>query len=643
MRDDGRAPSPSPARHRRIPRPWGPTVAGALGLAVASLVASGATAAPIKLDQADRAVMLDGVPNPGEWPREPQRLDPIGAPTSPADFSARATLAYDAKSVFVGVDVTDDILRPGDEIELVLEVGGKAHSFVFVPGEPGKSAAKVTSAGRPVSGAKAVEAPKKDGWSLEASLPWSSIPGGATQRVALRGALVVRDADRSSAVESTMGWGQTSALLPVWTTPEQALADGLLREKRLGAPAHALSANVVGDALLERVLVHDRYLVVLGPTFRGGTQYYFRDLSVPDKTVSISRIEARDLDGDGRDELVLAKRLTATKAPPPGKSRPFRDHVEVLSFGKSDVPSVLLLAETAVGGEQGAITNPIRISMEAGKGVITIGPATAHQTDAERWAEPVEATIDPAPTPWGRVESRTYKLRATGFVVDAEKTRAEAQPKPAATTQAPKPATPAPPAAPDASKVYEQYKRDRSVRGPATATLTANFSGDGRPEKVALHDRDLVVWGPGFKGGSAYAYTTLGFAKASDVLKLSAVDVTGDGLAEIVVRGVLRAQHGGDEVVREVELVFTVGEQGLKRVFGAELARAIGSKRVEGSVTYAKGKIVLAPGRATGFTRESYPFAQDTAPVGGLEPLLLPWSGASKVEYLHRAGAFERR
>jgi hypothetical protein len=306
---------------------------------------------------------------------------------------------------------------------------------------------------------------------------------------------------------------------------------------------------------------------------------------------------------------------------------------------------ILLLAEIAVGGDKGAITNPIRIGTEAGKGVITIGPATAHQADADNWSEPAG---DRASTRRRRLGDGSSRGSTSGeggaFVVDSEKTRAEAAPKPAPVAASAKPATAPAPAAPDASKVYEQYKRDRSVRSAAAATLTANFSGDGRPEKVALHDRDLVVWGPGFKGGSAYAYTTLGFAKASDILRISAVDATGDGRAEIVVRGLLRTQHGSDEVVREVELVFTVEEQGIRRVFGAELARAIGQKRVEGVVSYGRGgKLVLSSGKAVGFTKESYPFAQDTGPVGGLEPLLLPWSGATKVEYLHRAGTFERR
>ena len=39
------------------------------------------------------------------------------------------------------------------------------------------------------------------------------------------------------------------------------------------------------------------------------------------------------------------------------------------------------------------------------------------------------------------------------------------------------------------------------------------------------------------------------------------------------------------------------------------------------------------PGRATGWTEKSYPWAQDTPGNGSLEPLLLPWGGVKSVRY----------
>ena len=52
---------------------------------------------------------------------------------------------------------------------------------------------------------------------------------------------------------------------------------------------------------------------------------------------------------------------------------------------------------------------------------------------------------------------------------------------------------------------------------------------------------------------------------------------------------------------------------------------------------------IVSPGKAKGFTKQTYPFDQDAGPVGGLEPLLLPWSGLGPVEYAWSGSAFERR
>ena len=54
-------------------------------------------------------------------------------------------------------------------------------------------------------------------------------------------------------------------------------------------------------------------------------------------------------------------------------------------------------------------------------------------------------------------------------------------------------------------------------------------------------------------------------------------------------------------------------------------------------------EIELRPGRAIGWTEKSYPFPEDTAPAGGLEPLLLPWSSQKARTYTFKGTAFEQR
>jgi hypothetical protein len=59
-----------------------------------------------------------------------------------------------------------------------------------------------------------------------------------------------------------------------------------------------------------------------------------------------------------------------------------------------------------------------------------------------------------------------------------------------------------------------------------------------------------------------------------------------------------------------------------------------------GNIDFAAGEIVLRPGKAVGFTAQTYPFPQDVGASGGIEPLLLPWSGAKPVHYRWDGGRF---
>ena len=93
-------------------------------------------------------------------------------------------------------------------------------------------------------------------------------------------------------------------------------------------------------------------------------------------------------------------------------------------------------------------------------------------------------------------------------------------------------------------------------------------------------------------------------------------------------------------------LVYSVVPQGIARVFGAETGRAMGGKRVQGTLAFLPGAhgldIEVRPGRAFGFSDKTYPFGQEQGKQGGLEPLLLPWSGAQPARYHWDGAAFVR-
>src|SRR5690606_27760332 len=124
--------------------------------------------------------------------------------------------------------------------------------------------------------------------------------------------------------------------------------------------------------------------------------------------------------------------------------------------------------------------------------------------------------------------------------------------------------------------------------------------------------------------------------------------LTADGKAEIIVRGIVRArlEGGSESIEREVFLVYTAADGAITRIFGAETARAMGDKRVTGKLSFVPGpngtNIQLSPGKATGWDQQTYPFAEDETAVGGIEPVILPWSGKRAVVFRFDGKAFVR-
>ncbi|EYF08543.1 sugar-binding protein [Chondromyces apiculatus] len=612
-----------------------------------------ADAAGLRANLVDaKTLKLDGVPK--EWPGSLVRLSQaVKGQASRSDLDAQGLVAYDESYVYVAADVTDDTFRAGaDHLELALGFpGGTSHSVTLYPGEPGKTAGNVKVDGRAAQGARLVEAPKTGGYTLEARVPWSAFPEAATLRIGLRAALFAHDADASSAVEAVVGTAASSAygsLPSLATDPEQALADGLMKSKGLkGAPTHNLIADVAGDALKERLMVYERYLVVLGPGFRKGTQYYFADTEANAKAGMMPSFETRDLTGDGQHEIILRKRF--------GSPTAYREVMQVLQFGRGDTPTPIFQHEVAVVTDKGSVINEVTFVPDGSKVGILVRPGEAKSYHAGNYTEATETSFDPTLLPWSTVKSQLYQYAGSIFQKAREESQAATPPPAAPPSAAPQPAAvaaPKPPPGPSASQlldqVYALYKKDRGATGRPRHDMALDVAGSAEVERVLLHDRDLVVFGKGFKGGTGYSYLTLSqFAAASDITEVTARDLSGDGKAEILVKGVIHANGpGGESVDREVLLVFQVQGDALRRVFAAEIGRAIGAKKVIGDVKFVSAgrgtAIQLGPGRAVEWTEKTYPFNQDPGPVGGMEPLLLPWGSAKAVRYTWNGSGFAR-
>jgi hypothetical protein len=607
------------------------------GAGTSSGVAAGGAPGTLRMELVDKdsPIRFDGIPK--EWPSHVPAKTVIKGPAGSLAFSCG--IQYDADHVYVMGEVTDGSLKVGsDHASLVIAFpNGSASEIDFYPGKPGESVGSVKMHGAEIAHSKIVEAPASNGYSFEASFPWTVLPDARNVRVGLRG--VCRYHDASGTILATgSGDASSPAQLPVLpTSPELALYEGLLGPRGYGVPKVELYADIAGDAQKERVAVYGRTLTVVGAGYRGGKEYFYRDLGA-----ELVKIEARDLTGSGKDNLILRRRWES------GGSQ--REWVDVWAF-KTDEPEPIFTHELSIMKGANRITNAMRLAQKE----IEVTYEKPEGWDASNYREPTTSDFEPVLLPWGAVKSQTYKWDGTRFAKFKEVPQTPTAPAPPALPPQIKPIEPAPAAVAKNMSVqaatFEQFKRDMHV-SPDTkpkVDLEANVDGDAKNERVILIGRDIVVFGPGFKGGTTYAYVTLSqFADADDIKEMQVRDLTGDGLADMVVRGVRKVQNGGQTVAADVMFVYSMQNGALTRVFGIETARELQGKRVQGTVQFVPAKsgkgfdILAAPGRAIGWTEKDFPWAQEQPGSGSIEPLLLPWGKIPSVRYAWSGTSFAK-
>lgn len=638
-----------------------------LGATCCLLSASSAEAAGAALDAnstAGKKVSIDGWLK--EWGNFTKLSHTIKG--NPGGDRAAVGIAYDDKALYIAVTIKDsEIVRTSamganeDRVEVSLAVpkagGGYAsYDLWLFSGVPGKSAGAVKlRGGRAVAGAKLVEAATDGGIDIEASIPWSSLPATKQLRVGLHGAVRYVDyaGGKQKAIIATSDATGGFAMPPLRFENEQGLDKSLLSPKGLGPnPDKALYGNVTGDAQLEQVALYGGFLTILGAGYRGGKQFFYKDLSVKDASM-VPSLELEDLTGDGRPEIIYRKRV--------GSSDNYREYLEVMSLSAKGEPFVLFEHETAIVTADGKIQNKVSLKTVGGKKAVVIADDVAEGWDQSSFREAQQGEMGGALLPWDGITERSFGWDGKQFKQLEEKkgkprlTSAGSAPKSGATKGdgPPPPPAPRPPTADELQdQVYALYRKARNVgKQKPRFDFVTNVYGGSEMERVLVHGLDIVVFGTGYRGGTGFAYMTLPAKAPEDVVHVTAKDLTGDGKAEVLVRATLKTktseEFGGIVVERHALLVYEVGAESLTRIFGAETGRTLADKRVIGSVLFKplkKGfELQLKAGRVVGWDKASYPFPVETTTAGGLEPLLLPWGSVTQLDYRYAGGAFKRQ
>ncbi len=368
----------------------------------------------------DSPVKLDGAL--GEWPaRTPASAVLKG---SGDRISFGVAIQYDASHLYLGGEVVDesffrtDRFADGeDHASLLIAFPTGVGTFVgyevgLFTGKPGETKGEVRyiSPGRGrIAGTKIVEAPTTKGYTFEAVIPWSAFPEARTVRVGLRGAARYYDSDGSAAARNILATaasgdaGTPTSLPPLLTQPERSMVEELLEPKGLAStpPRIDILADVAGDPLKERIAVFDRFLTICGPGFRGGRQYFFRDLGA-----ELVRLEARELTGRGKADLIVRRRFPGLEA---GAAR---EWFEVWSLLPADEPTTTFAHEISVQSGGKRVDDSVHAVMRQ----IEVSAEPAVGWDASTYREPLANDVEPILLPWGPIKSQLFRFDGSRFV-----------------------------------------------------------------------------------------------------------------------------------------------------------------------------------------------------------------------------------
>ena len=563
------------------------------------------------------------------------------------DASFAFVLGYDASGLYVAAAVKDErVLRTGptaddqDAIVITLAMptrrGFQGSELWLFPGVEGRmaGAAAIGPIGRrtrAIPDARVVEARTRDGFELEAYVPWSRIPGGRLWERGAHAALRYHDVDsearptaENSPATMPVDPGNLDRLAELSPTGgEHAILERFLQVKDLRGtrPSHDLRGNVCGDARPERVVHVDRYIVVMGPGYRDANQFDYVELPVS-RASDVIDARLRDFTGDGQRELFTRLRQRGEGGT--------RDLWQLFTFDCQSVEplfGVEIRKETSDGHVES------RVHVRGGTRsapTIEVSVGEASGLTPSNFRERPSTDAHPILLPWGPTLAQSYRWDGRRFAVIDERPNPNPytppSERPATMEREPQVERESPP--PSSADLLAAVRRERRIpRGVRERfAVEANLAGDRRAERLVVLGKAVVVVGPGFRNGRGYFYYEIQVADADDIVSVETADLNGDGRREILVR----AKQGLDDITRELLMVHRFTRDGsFPRVYTAEVARTQGDNRIENEVRTRGGRLEIRPGRARGWSADNWPWS-DAGGGEGIDPLLLPWTDRAR-------------
>ncbi len=410
------------ASKNRFRRGWKRAGAGGAAPVATAVSPSPCAAAAIHAEPMQgEKIRIDG--DLREWPTRMTELsETLSGSRSASDSKASVVIGYDDSALYVILKVVDDkIARTAaagtseDHATLSLAIpqggGYTTRDIQLYPGAPGKSAGVGKMKGAAVEGAKLVEAPVDTGYTIEAMIPWSALPETAKVRVGLRAAVRFTDADSPGSVKAVIGTSGNKVgrgLPPLPFSVEQGLQTLLVKEKGLSSnPSKEVYGNVSGDGMVERVAVYGPYLTIVGPRFRGGTEFYFGELGT-EHGAQVTRLELEDCDGDGVSEIVIQKRV--------GSKDEYREILQIMKVGRDDSPFAAFQHEVGIKTKDGYATNSV--SLQGSK--LEISQGKYDGLDPATYDELLPSGMGATLLPWESTKTRSFKWEGDTFKAAGE-------------------------------------------------------------------------------------------------------------------------------------------------------------------------------------------------------------------------------